>query len=60
MNAHYTDLTEEVAKLKQDNARLTREVHALKTDTDYIERIARDKLGLARPGETVYYYDNRE
>ena len=35
---------------------LTQEVHSLKTDPAYMERIARDKLGLARPGEIVYYY----
>jgi cell division protein FtsB len=35
---------------------LLRDVHALKTDPDRMEQIARDKLGLARPGEIVYYY----
>ena len=57
MKAQYTALTEETARLKQDNAKLIRDVHALKTDPARIERIARDKLGLARPGEIVYYYD---
>jgi len=59
MKAQYTALTEEIAKLKQDNAKLTREVHALRSDPAYLERIARDKLGLARPGEIVYYYGDR-
>jgi cell division protein FtsL len=56
MKAQRTALTEEIAKLSQDNARLRREVTSLKSDSAYIERIARDKLGLARPGEIVYYY----
>jgi cell division protein FtsB len=56
MNAQCNSLTKEIATLKQDNARLMREVHALKTDPDHLEQIARDKLGLARPGELVYYY----
>jgi cell division protein FtsB len=56
MKAQRTALTEEIAKLSQDNARLRREVSSLKSDSAYIERIARDKLGLARPGEIVYYY----
>jgi cell division protein FtsB len=56
MKAQYNTLTEEIATLKQDNARLIRDVHALKSDPACIERIARDKLGLARQGEIVYYY----
>jgi len=56
MKSQRTALTEEIAKLSQDNARLRREVSSLKSDSAYIERIARDKLGLARPGEIVYYY----
>lgn len=56
MKAQETTLTEEIAKLKQDNMRLRKNVHALKNDPAYLERVARDKLGLARPGEIVYYY----
>gem|GEM_PF-1168897 len=56
MQAQYNSLTQEIATLKQDNARLLRDVHALKTDPDYLEILARDKLGLARQGEIVYYY----
>ncbi len=60
MKVQYDDLTRSIATLQQDNAGLIVEVHALKTDPDYIEQIARDKLGLARPGEIVYYYDNQD
>jgi cell division protein FtsB len=56
MKGQYQALVEDIARLKQDNAKMIREVHALKTDPACIERIARDKLGLARPGEIVYYY----
>jgi len=56
MKAQGTALTEEIAKLKQDNGRLRKEVSSLKSDSAYLERVARDKLGLARPGEIVYYY----
>ena len=56
MKAQYYDLTEEIAKLKQDNVRLRKDVESLKNDPAYLERVARDKLGLARPGEIVYYY----
>lgn len=57
MKAQYNTLTEEISTLKQDNARLVRDVRALRSDPACIERIARDKLGLARQGEIVYYYD---
>jgi cell division protein FtsB len=56
MKAQYTTLTEEIAKLKQDNVKLVKDVRALRSDPAYLERIARDKLGLARQGEMVYYY----
>ncbi len=60
MKSQYQALTQEMAVLKQDNIRLMREVRALKTDPVYIEKLARDKLGLARQGEVVYYYGEQE
>jgi cell division protein FtsB len=56
MKAQYNTLTEEIVRLKQDNAKLAKDVRALRSDPAYLERIARDKLGLARQGEIVYYY----
>jgi len=56
MKSQYNALAEDIGKLKQDNTRLRKDVYALKSDPAYLERIARDKLGLARPGEIVYYY----
>jgi len=56
MKLHYRAVNEEMAVLRQANVQLSREVHSLKTDAAYLERVARDKLGLARPGEIVYYY----
>jgi cell division protein FtsB len=56
MKLQYRAVNEEIASLRQANVQLSREVHSLKTDAAYMERIARDKLGLARPGEIVYYY----
>jgi cell division protein FtsB len=56
MSAHARDLRNEIDHLKKDNARLSKEVTALKYDAAYLERMARDKIGLARPGEVVYYY----
>ena len=46
-------LEREVGVLRADTARLTAEVDRLRTDPDYIEQIARDKLGLVKPGDRV-------
>jgi len=56
MSAHARILRSEIEHMKKDNARLSKEVDALRTDLAFIERMARDKIGLARPGEVVYYY----
>ena len=46
-------LEREVGALRADTARLSAEVERLRTDPDYIEQIARDKLGLVKPGDRV-------
>jgi len=40
-------------RLNGENQRLAGEVKALKTDPHKIESIARDELGLAKPGEVI-------
>lgn len=40
-------------KLNQENLQLQQEMRGLRTDPHEIERIARDELGLARPGEVI-------
>ena len=44
---------EEIARLNRENGELAQEVKALKSDPHKIESIARDELGLARPGEVI-------
>jgi cell division protein FtsB len=39
--------------LSKENAALAKEVKDLNSDPKLIEKIARDDLGLARPGETI-------
>jgi cell division protein FtsB len=39
--------------LNKENLQLEQEVRELKTDPHKIEKIARDELGLARPGEVI-------
>lgn len=40
-------------RLAKENAQLEDQVHALKSDPHAIEKIARDELNLARPGEII-------
>lgn len=40
-------------QLTKDNAKLEQETKDLKSDPRLIEKIARDDLGLARPGEII-------
>ena len=47
-------LAREIEQLKADNSRLAAEIGALRADPSAIERLAREELGLVRPGETVF------
>ncbi len=47
-------LKAEVSQVKIENERLLKEEERLKNDLDYIEEIARDELGLVKPGEIEY------
>ena len=42
-----------IDQLNKENAQLEEEVKELKSDPHKIEKIARDELGLARPGEVI-------
>ena len=45
---------EQIGKLNSENKSLSNQVNSLKTDPKAIERIAREEMGLARPGEIIY------
>ncbi len=47
-------LEQEISKLNEENRRISADIEALKSDPAAIERIARDEMGLARPGELVF------
>ena len=42
-----------IDRLTQENSVLADQVQSLKTDQKAIERIAREEMGLARPGEVI-------
>jgi cell division protein FtsB len=43
----------DLEQLNKENLQLEEEVKELKTDPHKIEKIARDELGLAKPGEVI-------
>jgi len=49
-------LVREVDAIEQENARLVREIQRLRTDMSYLEKIAREDLGLVRPKELVFEF----
>lgn len=48
------DLQSEVTRLQVENKRLQQEIESLKKSTFAVERIAREDLGMSKPGEVVY------
>lgn len=47
------------AELVREIAALKREIDSLRSDTRYVERIARDELGMVRPEEFVFQFPPR-
>lgn len=48
---------EKLESQELENARLTREQHLLRNDPEYVETIARDALGVMKPGEEIIRID---
>ena len=44
----------QIDQLDRENQQLQQKIHQLKTDPSAIEKIARDRMGLARPGEFIF------
>jgi cell division protein FtsB len=47
-------IREQIGKVNDENKALSEQVSALKSDPKAIERIAREEMGLARPGEMIF------
>jgi cell division protein FtsB len=53
-------LQQEILQIEQQNRDLGGDILRLKTDPEYIERLAREQHGLARPGEHVFKLPPKE
>ncbi len=50
------ELAAQVAVMQKENDALLEEIRALRTDPTTVERLAREQLGYARPGEVIYLF----
>ncbi len=49
-------LLEDKQRLESENAELKKEIDRLQNDPDYIERVAREELGMVKKGELVIQF----
>lgn len=47
------ELENRIAELKLENGKLRREQQMLKHNPEYLEKVARDKMGLIKDGESI-------
>jgi len=53
-------LVEQIRQLQQENEQLSRQIKALQSDPKAIERLAREQMRLARPGEFIYVLPDKD
>ncbi len=64
---HYQEVTgreaglqQQISEFTQKNRELEEELHLLRNDIDYLEKVVRDTMGLVKPGEEVYKFVEEE
>lgn len=53
LNDKYAQYEKQLSQLQEKNAKLTSQLEQTQTD-EYIEKVAREKLGLIKPGEILF------
>jgi cell division protein FtsB len=53
MKREVESLEREIATLREETGRLTKIIDRLRSDPEYIEQLARESLGLVKPGDKV-------
>lgn len=53
-------LIKEINEISAENELLKREIELLKKDPAYLEKYAREKFGLVKPGEMVFQFQSPE
>jgi cell division protein FtsL len=52
-------LQQHIQQLREENSRLDKENRSLRSNPDAIERVAREQMHLAKPGEKIYTLPNK-
>ncbi len=60
LRARNISLERKIEHLEQENVRLYKEKEKLEKDIDYVEKIARESMGLARQGEIPIKFEQQE
>jgi len=60
MRRDYERFRQDIQHLSKENEKIQGRIRALRSDPETIEQIARDRLGLVRPGEIVYQFEPGE
>jgi cell division protein FtsB len=53
MKREVESLERDIATLREETGRLTKTIDRLRTDPEFIEQLAREALGLVKPGDKV-------
>ncbi len=51
-------LSEVNRQIEKENQTLRTEIKSFHSDPAYIEKVARDELGMVRPGEVIYQFND--
>lgn len=60
INLAIEKVEKEIAEQEHENLRHRRELASLRRGDEYVEAVARESLGLVRPGEVVYEFVEAE
>ena len=58
MRKQILHLEDQIKAAETAQLQLTASIRALKEDPKTVERVARQKLGYAKPGETIIYFES--
>jgi len=50
----FNSLQQQIQQLQEENQKLEKQIQALRSDPKAIEKLAREEMHLARPGELIY------
>ncbi|SKA95438.1 Septum formation initiator [Caloramator quimbayensis] len=59
LNKEYKQYNDQLSKIKMQNEQLNEQFNIMQRE-DYIEKLARDKLRLIKPGETLFIDKNKK